>query len=111
VTKYLLPLSLSGLIARIIDETRSMTDVYSAFYEFSSLLESKVLGCLSRKHRVSHTYNRRFRYFVMYIQNKGYYVMLHKSEKVFLVRRLVVYGSLRMLTFVLVNPYLGSFTS
>ncbi|KAK1643307.1 hypothetical protein QYE76_061112 [Lolium multiflorum] len=31
-----------GLIARIIDETRSMTDVYSAFYEFSSLLESKI---------------------------------------------------------------------
>ncbi|KAM0927782.1 hypothetical protein ACQ4PT_002059 [Festuca glaucescens] len=31
-----------GLTARIIDETRSMKDVYSAFYEFSSLLESKI---------------------------------------------------------------------
>ncbi|KAL6609890.1 hypothetical protein ACP70R_039859 [Stipagrostis hirtigluma subsp. patula] len=30
-----------GLIARIIDETNSMSDVYTAFYEFSSLLESK----------------------------------------------------------------------
>ncbi|CAM0877024.1 unnamed protein product [Alopecurus aequalis] len=31
-----------GLTARIIDETKSMSDVYSAFYEFSSLLESKI---------------------------------------------------------------------
>ncbi|KAK1604293.1 hypothetical protein QYE76_027966 [Lolium multiflorum] len=31
-----------GLTARIFDETKSMSDVYSAFYEFSSLLESKI---------------------------------------------------------------------
>lgn len=31
-----------GLTARIIDETKSISDVYSAFYEFSSLLESKI---------------------------------------------------------------------
>lgn len=31
-----------GLTARIIDETNSMTDVYTAFYEFSSLIESKI---------------------------------------------------------------------
>ncbi|KAK1643306.1 hypothetical protein QYE76_061111 [Lolium multiflorum] len=31
-----------GLTARIIDETKSMSDVYSAFYEFSSLIESKI---------------------------------------------------------------------
>ncbi|GJN22963.1 hypothetical protein PR202_gb10573 [Eleusine coracana subsp. coracana] len=30
-----------GLTARVIDETNSMSDVYTAFYEFSSLLESK----------------------------------------------------------------------
>ncbi|ONM10470.1 Squalene synthase 1 [Zea mays] len=29
------------LTARIIDETNSMSDVYTAFYEFSSLIESK----------------------------------------------------------------------
>lgn len=31
-----------GLTARIIDQTRSMADVYGAFFEFSSLLESKI---------------------------------------------------------------------
>lgn len=31
-----------GLTARIMDETKSMSDVYTAFYEFSSLLESKI---------------------------------------------------------------------
>lgn len=31
-----------GLTARVIDETKSISDVYSAFYEFSSLLESKI---------------------------------------------------------------------
>lgn len=31
-----------GLTARVIDETKSMSDVYTAFYEFSSLLESKI---------------------------------------------------------------------
>ncbi|XP_047062079.1 squalene synthase 1-like [Lolium rigidum] len=31
-----------GLTARIFDETKSMSDVYSAFYEFSLLLESKI---------------------------------------------------------------------
>ncbi|KAK3145756.1 hypothetical protein QOZ80_3BG0256940 [Eleusine coracana subsp. coracana] len=31
-----------GLTARVIDETNSMSDVYTAFYEFSSLLESKI---------------------------------------------------------------------
>ncbi|KAF0907022.1 hypothetical protein E2562_014641 [Oryza meyeriana var. granulata] len=31
-----------GLTARIINETNSMSDVYTAFYEFSSLLERKV---------------------------------------------------------------------
>ncbi|KAF8778995.1 hypothetical protein HU200_003100 [Digitaria exilis] len=30
-----------GLTARVIDETNSMSDVYTAFYEFSLLLESK----------------------------------------------------------------------
>jgi hypothetical protein len=33
---------LLGLSARVIDETKSMSDVYTAFYEFSLLLESKV---------------------------------------------------------------------
>uniref|UniRef100_A0A0D9W0C0 Squalene synthase n=1 Tax=Leersia perrieri TaxID=77586 RepID=A0A0D9W0C0_9ORYZ len=31
-----------GLTARVIDETNSMSDVYTAFYEFSSLIESKI---------------------------------------------------------------------
>ncbi|CAD6343653.1 unnamed protein product [Miscanthus lutarioriparius] len=31
-----------GLTARIIDEANSMSDVYTAFYEFSSLIESKI---------------------------------------------------------------------
>ncbi|TVU44529.1 hypothetical protein EJB05_03974 [Eragrostis curvula] len=31
-----------GLTARLIDETNSMSDVYTAFYEFSSMLESKI---------------------------------------------------------------------
>jgi len=31
-----------GLTARVIDEANSMSDVYTAFYEFSSLLESKI---------------------------------------------------------------------
>ncbi|KAL5196821.1 hypothetical protein ABZP36_000333 [Zizania latifolia] len=31
-----------GLTARIINETNSMSDVYIAFYEFSSLLEAKI---------------------------------------------------------------------
>ncbi|EMS67019.1 Squalene synthase [Triticum urartu] len=33
-----------GLTARVIDETKSISDVYSAFYEFSSLLESKLFS-------------------------------------------------------------------
>ncbi|XP_008796681.1 squalene synthase 1-like isoform X2 [Phoenix dactylifera] len=31
-----------GLTARVIDQTRSMSDVYGAFFEFSSLLKSKI---------------------------------------------------------------------
>uniref|UniRef100_A0A0E0P2S3 Uncharacterized protein n=2 Tax=Oryza TaxID=4527 RepID=A0A0E0P2S3_ORYRU len=31
-----------GLTARVIDETNTMSDVYTAFYEFSSLIESKI---------------------------------------------------------------------
>nr|USU43500.1 squalene synthase [Polygonatum sibiricum] len=31
-----------GLTAKVIDQTRTMSDVYGAFYEFSSLLKSKV---------------------------------------------------------------------
>lgn len=32
----------SGLAARIIDKTNSMADVFTAFYNFSLLIESKV---------------------------------------------------------------------
>ncbi|ONM10468.1 Squalene synthase 1 [Zea mays] len=44
-----------GLTARIIDETNSMSDVYTAFYEFSSLIESKIddndpNAALTRRH-------------------------------------------------------------
>nr|AOW71962.1 squalene synthase [Albuca bracteata] len=31
-----------GLTAKVIDQTRTMSDVYGAFYEFSSLIKSKV---------------------------------------------------------------------
>jgi hypothetical protein len=60
---------LSGLTARIFDETKSMPDVYSAFYEFSSLLESKVYSLMFIQTNIESiiTYNRRFRYFVMYM--------------------------------------------
>ncbi|RZR89661.1 hypothetical protein BHM03_00017418, partial [Ensete ventricosum] len=34
--------SFPGLTAKVIDQTYSMSDVYGAFYEFSSLLKSKV---------------------------------------------------------------------
>ncbi|XP_009389044.2 squalene synthase 1 [Musa acuminata AAA Group] len=44
-----------GLTAKIIDQTNSMSDVYGAFYEFSSLLKSKIddndpNAKLTRKH-------------------------------------------------------------
>ncbi|URD85472.1 squalene [Musa troglodytarum] len=44
-----------GLTAKIIDQTNSMSDVYGAFYEFSSLIKSKIDGNdpnanLTRKH-------------------------------------------------------------
>lgn len=32
-----------GLTARVIDQTNTMADVYGVFFEFSSLLESKVV--------------------------------------------------------------------
>nr|AGW25489.1 squalene synthase [Paris polyphylla var. yunnanensis] len=31
-----------GLVARVIDQTKTMSDTYGAFYEFSSLLKSKI---------------------------------------------------------------------
>nr|CAD1840365.1 unnamed protein product [Ananas comosus var. bracteatus] len=31
-----------GLVARVIDQTNDMSDVYGSFYEFSSLLQSKI---------------------------------------------------------------------
>ncbi|CAL9137796.1 unnamed protein product, partial [Musa acuminata var. zebrina] len=47
--------SFTGLTAKIIDQTNSMSDVYGAFYEFSSLLKSKIddndpNAKLTRKH-------------------------------------------------------------
>lgn len=50
VTWFIALLSFPGLAAKVIDRTKTMSDVYRAFYDFSCLLKSKVwfLICLSK---------------------------------------------------------------
>ena len=46
VLKYLI---FTGLAAKIYDRTRTMTDVYNAFFEFASVMKSKVVFIGNKK--------------------------------------------------------------
>lgn len=45
----LLCLWLAGLTAKVIDRTKTMSDVYGAFFDFSCMLKSKVCGICGLK--------------------------------------------------------------